>query len=44
MKLWVNEDSTVLVRECTDGSLRVSTRPDSDAIWGPPVKVKLEKS
>jgi hypothetical protein len=42
MKLWVNEDRTVLVREYEDGTMEVATRPEAGAIWGPPIKVKLE--
>lgn len=42
MKLWVNEDRTVLVREYDDGTMEVATRDDADAIWGPPVRVARE--
>lgn len=39
--LWVNADSTVLVQRF-DGPawscVFVATRPDSDALWGPPIK------
>lgn len=45
MKLWVNEDRTVLVREFEDGedgTMEVATRPEAGAIWGPPVMVKKE--
>jgi hypothetical protein len=37
--IWVNDDSTVMVRRHV-GSLTVSvaTRPDSDALWSPPIR------
>jgi hypothetical protein len=42
-KLWVNTERTVLVRQW-DGrdEVEVATRPDSDAIWGPPVEALPE--
>lgn len=47
MKVYVNDDRTVLVRVWERPSGRkdiveVATREHSDAIWGPPVRVKLE--
>lgn len=42
MKLWVNEDRTVLVREFEDGTMEVATRPEAGAIWGPPTIVTPE--
>lgn len=48
-RLWVNEDSTILVRwwpkrsaDDPDDFLEVATRPDRNAIWGPPVELKPE--
>jgi hypothetical protein len=40
--LWVNADSTILVRWWPGGDMEVSTRPDSHAIWGPPQELKME--
>jgi hypothetical protein len=40
--LWVNEDRTVLVRWWSDNSMEVCTRPESDAIWGPPQTLEME--
>jgi hypothetical protein len=40
--LWVNEERTVLVRWWQDNRMEVATRPDPDAIWGPPVELKME--
>lgn len=42
MRLWINEDRTVLVREYDDGTMEVATRPEVDAIWGPPIVVRDE--
>lgn len=39
-RLFVNEERTVLVRIWPDGAAEVATRPDSDAIWGPPTSVR----
>jgi hypothetical protein len=40
--LWVNAERTVLVRWWLDNSMEVCTRPEPDAIWGPPVKVEMQ--
>lgn len=40
--LLVNDDRTVLVRIWQDGTTEVATRPNPDAIWGPPVAVQPE--
>lgn len=40
---WVNKDRTVLVRMYKNGTMEVATRPEAGAIWGPPVKVELER-
>jgi hypothetical protein len=42
--LWVNEERTVLVRWWPNNSMEVATRPEPDAIWGPPIKVEMEAS
>ena len=39
MKQWVNKDRTVLVRRLSTGVMEVATRPDTDAVWGPPMLV-----
>ncbi len=51
MRLYVSEDRCTLVRtwpEAVDGKPRlvveVATRPDPDAVWGPPVRVVEERS
>ncbi len=36
-RLWVNDDSTVLVHLWEDGKMEVATRPQSQYTWGPPV-------
>ena len=36
-RLWVNRDRTVLVRLWADGRLELATRPDTDAVWDPPM-------
>jgi hypothetical protein len=41
--LYVNADSTVLVRIWEDGRVEVSTRSDPGAIWGPPIQVIQER-
>lgn len=43
-RLWVNDDRTVLVRLWDTGALEVATRPDRDAVWGPPVWLTEEKT
>lgn len=35
MQMWMNEESTILIRINTDGSVHISTRPEPDAVWGP---------
>jgi hypothetical protein len=43
-RLWVNDDSTILVRLWLDsGTVEVATRPDRDATWGPPVVLGEEQ-
>lgn len=48
MKTYVNEARTVLVQAFYDEEgepvMTVATREDSDALWGPPVVVVLERS
>lgn len=42
--LWVNEERTVLVRWWwPDNTMEVATRTDPAAIWGPPVKLEMER-
>jgi hypothetical protein len=41
--LWVNDDGTILVRWWTDNRMEIATRPDSDAVWGPPVELRMER-
>ena len=41
-RLWVNDDSTMLVRLWPDGSMEVATRPEPGATWGPPTNLKEE--
>ncbi|MBA3298246.1 MAG: hypothetical protein H0U19_15070 [Acidobacteria bacterium] len=41
-KLWVNDESTVLVRLWHDGELEVAFRPDPGEVWGPPVLMRSE--
>lgn len=36
-QLWVNGDSTVLVRLWNSGTVEVSTRETAAHIWGPPI-------
>jgi hypothetical protein len=51
MKQWVNADRTVLVRfwpkddagQTMPEAMEVATRMDSDAVWGPPIRVEVEK-
>lgn len=43
-QLWLNEDRTVLVRLWESGQMEVATRPDSGAVWGPPVSLSQEKT
>ena len=38
-KLFVNDDSTVLVRVWANGEVEVSFRSERAAIWGPPIRV-----
>ena len=42
--LWVNEERTVLARQWPDGRMEVCTRPWPEAIWGPPVELKMERA
>jgi hypothetical protein len=42
VKLWVNEERTVLVREWDNGVMEVATRETPQHTWGPPVVVKPE--
>lgn len=42
MKLWVNDERTVLVRIYDSGLCEVCTRESADAIWGPPIRMRLE--
>ena len=46
MRQWINAERTVLVRTWASEDqptwMEVATRPDSGAIWGPPVTVRLE--
>jgi hypothetical protein len=48
VKLWVNEDRTVMVAQRAadedNGTLMVATRPEPGAVWGPPVEVKPERA
>lgn len=39
---WTNAERTLLVRTGGIGTLYVAVRPDTDAVWGPPVQVLLE--
>jgi hypothetical protein len=41
-ELLINDERTVLVRRWDSGHVEVCTRPDSAAIWGPPIAVKPE--
>lgn len=43
MQQWTNEDRTILVVKYPT-HLSVATRPDSDALWGPPVRVERERT
>jgi hypothetical protein len=46
MKIWVNDDRTVMVRQWDAlelPSLEVSTRSTSDDIWSQPITVKPEQ-
>lgn len=36
-RLWVNDDSTILVRLWETGNLEVATRDERGDTWGPPV-------
>jgi hypothetical protein len=48
MLQWINAERTVLVRCWPEDEgappeeMEVATREDPDAIWGPPVSVRLE--
>ncbi len=44
MKLWVNSERTVLVRQYDDGTVEVATRETPEHIWNPPVRVFEEGS
>ena len=39
---WIDADRLVLVVELDDGTLTVATRPEVDAVWGPPVRLELD--
>jgi len=39
MRQWIDRDALVLVVEQDDGSMSVTTRPERDAVWGPPIAV-----
>lgn len=49
MVVWVNDERTVLVRTYQDNEmprrrvLEVCTRPEPEAVWGPPITVKEER-
>lgn len=43
-RLFVNADSTILVRLWSDGHAEVATRETPEAIWGPPVSLHEEAS
>ncbi len=36
-RLWVNEASTLLVRQWDDGTVEVAERDSPSQTWGPPV-------
>ena len=37
MRLFLNPERTILIFVYDDGRVKVATRPDPDAVWGPPV-------
>jgi hypothetical protein len=41
-ELWVSAERTVLVRRWASGRVEVCTRPESGAIWGPPIVCEPE--
>ena len=43
-RLWTNDESTVLVRLWDNDELEVATRPERDAVWGPPILMVEEKT
>jgi hypothetical protein len=46
MEIWVSQDRCTLVHRHVEGEvvvMTVATRPDSDAVWGPPVKLEQEQ-
>lgn len=42
-RLWVDKESTVLVRLWENGIVEVATREQRGQTWGPPVRLKEEK-
>ncbi len=42
-RLWVNDESTVLVRLWDSGGMEVALSDHRDAIWGPPILVKPDE-
>lgn len=42
-RLFINEDSTIMVTMWDNGSTEVATRPNSSHTWGPPVKLEEQK-
>jgi hypothetical protein len=36
-RLWVNDDSTLLVRQWNDGTVEIAERDDPSHVWGPPI-------
>lgn len=42
MRQWLNAERTVLVVEHDDRTLTVATRPEVDAVWGPPTPLELD--
>lgn len=43
-RLWVNEDRTMLIRFWDNGMVEVCTRPETEAIWGPPIRMNEERA
>jgi hypothetical protein len=41
--VYVSEDRMTLVNVYGNGQVTVATRRDPDAVWGPPVRVELER-
>lgn len=43
-RLWVNDESTVLVRLWSSGVIEAATRSEPGVTWGPPTRLREEQT